>query len=149
MTVSKTYRFNLMNYIIFLINSICSLIILFACIVSITQPFFRDGGAINIFAIIGGVILLPIPVIVLRLEWAGTIRKKYKHLRTLGKISLGLAVFVLFGYIANVYETIHNWDDKSKQFIIWFSLICGILVIYNTFSGIIRIRLKGKLNEPL
>ena len=135
-----------MNYIIFLINSICSIMFLYGCIVGIIASFFGGGSP---FTFIGGIAFSPIPIIVLLLEWAGTIRKKYEHLRTLGVMSLVFSGFVLFAYITSAYEAIQDWDGNSKQFLIWFSLICGALTTYSILSGIYRIILYRKSKQSL
>ena len=91
----------------------------------------------------------PIPIVILILEWSGSIRKNYKHLNNIGVISLIFSALVVFAYATNAYEAIHSWNENTMDFLIWFGWICGLLLVYGILSGIYRIKYSRKKTVDL
>ena len=132
------------NYTIFAINFLSSLICLFACLFVLIIPFFGAGRP---FAFVGGILFCPFPVIVLIMEWKGTICKEHKSLFSLGILSIIFAAFISFAFITNTYEAFQDWNETSKEFLLIFGPICGVLVAYSIFAGVYRIKFCKNLNQ--
>lgn len=131
----------MMNYVIFGINSFCSLIlILLNLMVVVFPPEGKDG----ILSLIGVIILTPILILILTFEWLGVIKKNFKCLKYIGIISFVFSGIVLFAYIANILEAIQKWDKSITPFLIWFGGICLTLFSYAFFSGLYRIKFYKK-----
>ena len=132
------------NYVIFGVNFLFSLTCLFGYILCILLPFFGKG---SFFSLLGALVFFPLPIVLLIMEWKGTIHEKYKHLKKLGIISILFAAFIAFGFITNAYEAFQDWNENSEKFLLRFGPICAVLIAYCTFAGIYRIKFYKKIEK--
>jgi len=131
----------MVNRIIFAINSLVSVVFVFMCIVGIVSSFFTY---VRPFVFIGSVAFLPVPIVLLVFEWNGVIRKRANYLKRLSFMSFFFSAFVAFGYVSNVFEAISSEDQLSVSFMLWFSFIFIILFAYGIFVGVYRLKLSKR-----
>ena len=135
-----------MNYVIFGIHLLVSLAVLsvsifcVGCLVALDVPVRKEAPLI----LIGGIVLIPVSILFLILEWHAAIHKQITCLLILGIFFLIVAGLAIVGFGINAFLTIFGGHQPDIEPLVVGSLIFGTLFTYSFPIGLYRVWLSKK-----
>lgn len=118
----------IIDTLVFVVNFSVASLLFASCVVSIAV-----GD--NPFALLGGLLAaLPVGGYAIA-EWCCWYRRWERLYAPLGGLNLALAQFVLFGLVVNLGEAFNAKDPVDPQFLIYFTLGCGLTASYLGLTG--------------